>query len=538
MPDTPKPANEPPPDPDAELVAYLDGELDDDGARAVEAKLALDPAARARAAALRKTYDLLDYLPRPEPSPTFASRTLTRLDAAPASGPVTARPRRAGWVAALGWVIAVAVAGGVGYVGHLVARPHLEAVAPTKPTSEQVRLLERLPLLLGVDDLDFLRRLDDPDLFGEPDGDPGPPPVSVAPADAFTTAELELLEDLFKRFPPARQEQLRRLDDELQAVESPARDRLFAALERYAVWLDRLPDGYRKEVLSAPAAPERLEAVRRVKARLWRESLPAPARQKLADADPAERDRLLGEWRQQDAARRQMWHEARRRWADAPTERKPWPFDSDDLTRRVNEFADRALRPRLRADDVRELDDRRAAASGGGWLAWWMYGYTVRRLADAHPYLPEAAAGKPMVTTVADLPPGLANRLGQGQAAPGKAARKALQNAPQHGKWPDFAELVAREARDLRVTVPRPLGPCRPGEFKPEVNTFVTDQLVPKLSAEDREELARQEGRWPEYPRKMIELATKADLSIPGATLPGSPKKWAELYDPPRRAKK
>jgi anti-sigma factor RsiW len=40
----------PAPDPfEAELVAYLDGELDAAAARRVEAKLASDPAARARA---------------------------------------------------------------------------------------------------------------------------------------------------------------------------------------------------------------------------------------------------------------------------------------------------------------------------------------------------------------------------------------------------------------------------------------------------------------------------------------------------------
>ena len=80
MPDEVLPADEGPPDPfEAELVAYLDGELDDAAARKVEARLAKDPAARARAAELKKSFDLLDYLPRAEPSPTFTTRTLDRL---------------------------------------------------------------------------------------------------------------------------------------------------------------------------------------------------------------------------------------------------------------------------------------------------------------------------------------------------------------------------------------------------------------------------------------------------------------------------
>ena len=60
----------------ADLVAYLDGELDGDAARRIEQKLALDDAARAEATALKKTWDLLDFLPRTEPSPSFTHRTM------------------------------------------------------------------------------------------------------------------------------------------------------------------------------------------------------------------------------------------------------------------------------------------------------------------------------------------------------------------------------------------------------------------------------------------------------------------------------
>ena len=58
-----------------ELVAYLDGELDEQAARDVEARLGRDPRAKAEAEALRRTWNLLDYLPRPEPSGDFTHRT-------------------------------------------------------------------------------------------------------------------------------------------------------------------------------------------------------------------------------------------------------------------------------------------------------------------------------------------------------------------------------------------------------------------------------------------------------------------------------
>src|SRR5205807_3086423 len=78
----------------ADLVAYLDGELEGDAARALEQKLALDPAARAEADDLKRTWDLLDFLPKSEPSPNFTHRTLDRLrPVATASQPVSRRGR-------------------------------------------------------------------------------------------------------------------------------------------------------------------------------------------------------------------------------------------------------------------------------------------------------------------------------------------------------------------------------------------------------------------------------------------------------------
>src|SRR5579863_7009128 len=65
------------------LVAYLDGELDERTARALEAKLSRDPQARTEIEALKKTFNLLDYLPRGEASSQFTSKTLDRLDTVP-----------------------------------------------------------------------------------------------------------------------------------------------------------------------------------------------------------------------------------------------------------------------------------------------------------------------------------------------------------------------------------------------------------------------------------------------------------------------
>src|SRR4051794_1130478 len=96
----------------ADLVAYLDGELTGEAARAVEARISLDPRVRAEAETLKRTWDLLDFLPRPEPSPSFTQRTLSKVAPVRRPGPPPLpagqgkRGRRraalwAGWAAAL-----------------------------------------------------------------------------------------------------------------------------------------------------------------------------------------------------------------------------------------------------------------------------------------------------------------------------------------------------------------------------------------------------------------------------------------------------
>src|SRR5438105_6476999 len=63
----------------ANLTAYLDGELDEDAAQALEAKLSQDPDARAEVEQLRQTWTMLDYLPRAAPSSSFTHRTMEKL---------------------------------------------------------------------------------------------------------------------------------------------------------------------------------------------------------------------------------------------------------------------------------------------------------------------------------------------------------------------------------------------------------------------------------------------------------------------------
>jgi anti-sigma factor RsiW len=162
----------------AELVAYLDGELDEAATQAVEAKIATDAAARAELDALRQTWGMLDYLPKTEPSPNFTHRTLERLTLENVgTRPAKTMPApgsRISWLPAVGWAASMLLALGVGY--YATTRFWPAALPPEPIPDADLPLVQHLPLVErwrpyeNADDLDFVQKLDHPDLFGD---DPG-----------------------------------------------------------------------------------------------------------------------------------------------------------------------------------------------------------------------------------------------------------------------------------------------------------------------------------------------------------------------------
>ncbi len=158
----------------ADLVAYLDGELPKPAAQAIEAKLNTDPRMRAEVETLRRTWELLDFLPKAEPTPEFTGRTLHRVSTIRMTPSPLQTPRRwRPWALGTAWAAAVLLAAVLGYGGGRL-NPH-RTVPPDKGDSVELqsqlvkdfRVIENQRLYVHADDLEFLRALQDPELFGE-----------------------------------------------------------------------------------------------------------------------------------------------------------------------------------------------------------------------------------------------------------------------------------------------------------------------------------------------------------------------------------
>jgi anti-sigma factor RsiW len=172
---------------DDDLVAYLDGEMDDETAAAFESRLQREPALQAQAEALKRTWELLDYLPQPEPSATFTSKTLDKIAVlrpqttsaltVPAdvsvityAPPEPQTPQRAKWPTFVGWTAAAVVVFALGYAIKGPGVSKVPKLAPEQVETEMaldLRILHQLPQYEVGDNIAFLQALDQPELFGE-----------------------------------------------------------------------------------------------------------------------------------------------------------------------------------------------------------------------------------------------------------------------------------------------------------------------------------------------------------------------------------
>jgi anti-sigma factor RsiW len=147
-----------------QLVAYLDGELDDEASRQVEALLAANPKVREALTRLELTWEALDRLGRAEVDETFTQTTLEMVAVA-AEGDVqqqeeeAPRKKRRRWLIGGGALLAT---GAAGFLFVMLFWPD-----PDQELLEALPVLQNLDQYQQIESVEFLEMLYDKDLFPE-----------------------------------------------------------------------------------------------------------------------------------------------------------------------------------------------------------------------------------------------------------------------------------------------------------------------------------------------------------------------------------
>jgi hypothetical protein len=151
---------------DEELVAYLDGELDAESARRIEALLASDPEVRRRLHSFERTWDLLDELDAAPVGEPFTHTTLemvataARQDVEQDQADAPQRRRRWLWTIGLSLITAMVV-------GFLAVAMH----DPDRQLLRDLPIIENLDEYRAAGSIEFLRKLRSEGLFSKDDAE-------------------------------------------------------------------------------------------------------------------------------------------------------------------------------------------------------------------------------------------------------------------------------------------------------------------------------------------------------------------------------
>ena len=139
------------------LVAYLDGELEDDATQRIEEVLSQSPVARNDVELLVKTYDLLDLLPRPKASAEFTQKTIATARMTEVKVDYTQTPlakKLRSLMPVLGAVVLVAVGGFAGF-----AAANRFVPLESDVLLRDLPIIERMDEYAEVGDVQFLEKL-------------------------------------------------------------------------------------------------------------------------------------------------------------------------------------------------------------------------------------------------------------------------------------------------------------------------------------------------------------------------------------------
>ncbi len=328
-----------------------------------------------------------------------------------------------------------------------------------------------------------------------------------------------LKEDLkeFQGLRPEQQAAMRQLDQALHQEDPAVQARLWRVLDRYATWVEKLSDADKQRLAAAPPE-QRLQLIKELREREWVDRLPKAKREQVVNTPLGKRGEVIAELRQKERERRLEWLKVAGFGDDVP---RRIPVRILDLPPEVQGFVLFLLMPQLNAEEKVKLKKAEGQTP--------LYARTLLELVDKYPgTLPGPPTGP---TQQKDLPKDVRQKL---QTLPPKD-RPRLRN--NEGPWPDYA-IAVTEAIRRNGTMPTELGPCKPKDFSEAVQQFIEKQLLPQLDEQEKEKLAKAEGRWPDYPRAVRDLARAHGLTVPELPPPGPREYWdklrAAVAEPPR----
>lgn len=345
----------------------------------------------------------------------------------------------------------------------------------------------------------------------------------------------------FLRETEQRQKAIVDLDANMQQLSPARQERYWKTLERYADWLDHLkksdPPAY-KAIAEAPDSATRLKLITERRDQEWMETRPKAQRQQWADLKGEAKGKYVADLRQDERDKHQRWVIAQRFWKEIADPKKEMPCRLSDfgvlvkdkkdtkpkLVNKVADYVNDYLLPFLTDEEKEKLNK----AEGH----WPDYPLTLVAIASKHPSALPPPRKEDFPTGPDKLPAPVKVKIlesKKGGGAKGKKELNDFKGQPLYGeKAVEFGTNKGAQPFEFEFW---------PSSFKglqAPMQTFVKEQLTPKLDTRDQADLDGLHGRWPYYPLKIQELAKKHNLDPPWHILPEANKWHWDRYRPAR----
>jgi hypothetical protein len=259
------------------LVAYLDGELEDNLTQQIDQVLAKSEVARHEVEALARTWELLDLLPKPAARDDFTERTLTTLKVSEVRPRLVDQPWfgyvRRGSIG-VAWVAGLAACAVIGFLITSRGVP-----GPQDELLTNLPLVKDLDLYLEVPDLHFVNELQKASVFNLAEPEVADDPVRRLDVSTSHAADQTMLKQrhqeiagmpqserqriqynwaTFRALPADKQDSIRTLHEEIYSQP----ETVHALLDTYRMWLQTLTPGQRDDLRQAKTTGDRLQLVK------------------------------------------------------------------------------------------------------------------------------------------------------------------------------------------------------------------------------------------------------------------------------------
>lgn len=279
--------------------------------------------------------------------------------------------------------------------------------------------------------------------------------------------------------------------------------RLFEVYQRFGEWYENLAQAEKQKLENATTPDARIAEIKNILTAQWVARLPKADADALMKLDESSRATQILKMKKEESFR----------VAQSFDKKKKTGITSEEAQKFINQ-----IKLQMNADQLEKLT--KLEGKKGAYVKM------VVEIAEENPPIPLGRLGVKYLT-MKDLPSDVSSRL-KSLKQSGLYKQADLTRAEK--KWPGFARAVTEIIRKNDPAFNFEFGACKLVDFPDEARTVVENELIPMLQEDEKTKLLAIEGKWPDFPLMVrdlarIHLVTIPDISIPPEILQSKPGK-------------